>query len=87
MAWKLVLLQTQERSVLRKGWCEGDREKIMERDNAQRRTSAVSEAFLDTSENTGIGGLGRHANGSCESQSEVKRMGQHGGRECNTLGC
>jgi hypothetical protein len=52
----------------------------MEHDNAQRRTSAVREAFLDTSENTGIGGLGRHANGSCESQSEeVKRIGQHGG--------
>lgn len=52
----------------------------MEHDSAQRRTSAVSEALLDASENTSIGGLGRHANDSCEGQSEeVKRIGQHGG--------
>jgi hypothetical protein len=53
-----------------------DRERLIGHDNAQRSTSAVSETFLDTSENTGIGGLRRHANSSYECQSEdVKRIG------------
>jgi hypothetical protein len=57
-----------------------EREKPIENGSAQRRTSAVSETFLDTSENTGIGGLGRHPNRSCKDEGEeVKRIGQHGG--------
>jgi len=46
------------------------------REVGERGTSAVSEACLDTRENTGIGGLGRHPNTNCKCQSEeVKRVG------------
>jgi len=45
----------------------------------ERRTSAVSEACLDTRESTGIGALGRDPNSSYECQNKVKRTGEHDG--------
>jgi len=58
---------------------ERSQNKLDNRD-AQRRTSAVSEACLDTRESTGIGGLGRDTNSSYQRENEeVKRTGEHDG--------
>jgi len=43
------------------------------REVGERRTSAVSEAHLDTSESTGIGGLGRNPNSNYECQNEEEK--------------
>lgn len=47
-------------------------------DNAQRTTSAVGDAYLETSESTGIKILGSDPNSSYECQNEeVKRTSEH----------